>query len=120
MSTTIQDTVANALNERGMSSYVQSARPVVDLLKARERDLAEALLSYATDLGADSDEVRAELSKLGMEVPDAEPEDDEDDDDEWTDERINAEYKSIKDMLDSLRSDVEALKTAARRNGITV
>lgn len=115
MSTTIEETVRTTLNERGQSGYMDYARPVVEKLTERERDISEQLLTIASDLGADPDDIKAQLSNLGMAVPvDPMPEDDE--------PELTLDDDAIEEIRQSLRTitgQITSLTTFARRNGYT-
>lgn len=113
MSTTIQQTVQTALSQQGLNGYARQAEPVIALLVNRERDISERLIDYAGDLGADTREVRQQLSGLGMAVPEPEPEDD-DDEDTTAD---SAAIGRIEQMLTAMGRQIDSLTDFARRNG---
>ena len=112
MTTTIQETVSTALRDRGLGSYADSAGPVIDVLVDRERNISEQLLTIASDLGADPGDIREQLSRLGMAVPEPEPEE-EDEDDEPSDEDLLRRV----DALDEIMRRLDSLTEFARRNG---
>lgn len=112
MSTTIEETIRTALTSSGYGSYTAYARPVVEALTERERELSDKLLDYATDLGADGAEVRTRLTELGMEVSPVEPE--LDDDDEGGD---SSAMDRIEQKLTALIGTVDGLSEFARANG---
>lgn len=111
MSTTIQQTVQTALSQQGLNGYARQAEPVIALLVDREREISERLIDYAGDLGADTREVRQQLSGLGMAVPEPEPEDDEDT------TADSAAIGRIEQMLTAMGRQIESLTDFARRNG---
>lgn len=109
----ISATVQAALQNAGYGSYMTYARPVVEALDTREREIASLLIDYAVDAGADADEVKAYLREIGMAVtPDPEPEveDDESDDEDSVLARID-------ERLATLAATVESLSQFARNNG---
>ena len=65
----ITQTVRTALNSAGYGSYISYAGPVIEALTARENDLAEKLIDYAVDAGADADEVKQYMRQIGLIVP---------------------------------------------------
>lgn len=119
MSTTISETINNALDQRGLSSYKAQARPIVEQLTQREREISDQLLSYASDLGADTTEVKERLRELGMEVtPDPEEEFLLEEDDEVEDTTADTPaIARIEQALARLTTNIESLTEFARRNG---
>jgi len=111
---TIEATIEGALRTAGLSTYQRQAQPVIDALVAREQAIAEKLLDYAEDNGANTDEVTAMLTDLGMALKPEEP------------ETVNAEANGqgdtgalarIEASLSSLTATVASLSDFARRNG---
>lgn len=108
----ISQTISRSLQDAGYGSYAAYARPVIEALTARENELAEKLVDYAVDAGADAGEIRAYLREIGMAVA-TEPEEDlesADDEDEDDIERIE---KSLADIA----RQIGALTAFARDNG---
>jgi hypothetical protein len=66
MSSSIAETVNGALTQAGLAQYQSHARPVVDALNAREADLAEQLIGYATREGMSEEAATAALRQAGM------------------------------------------------------
>ena len=111
----IEDTIREVLTANGHEAYLRFADPVIGALTTREMNLGEKLVDYAIDAGADSTEVRAYLSEIGMAVAEPDPwvvdEDDEEDaDDEAGEAQIAAALDRIERRLDNLTD-------FARRNG---
>jgi hypothetical protein len=69
MTSTINDTVQGALSQAGLGSYGSQARPVVDALVAREQEMADALIGYATQQGMREEDAAAACRQVGMHLP---------------------------------------------------
>jgi hypothetical protein len=111
---TIESTIEGALRTAGLSTYQRQAKPVIDALVAREQDLAEKILDYAEEQGANTDEVTSLLTSLGVALKPEEP------------ETVAAEANGqgdtgalarIEASLSSLTATVSSLSDFARRNG---
>jgi hypothetical protein len=113
--TSIEETVRTALNERGYSSYMNVAQPVIEKLAERERGITEQLLSLAGDLGADTDDVRGRLAELGLTLPAVSVLDDDDDDEE--DDAPEPDGSDTSSKLDAIMARLDSLTAFARRNG---
>lgn len=98
----IQQTVEQTLTRTGYGSYMRQAGPVVEALVARETGLAEKLIDYAVDAGAEEDEIRAYLTEIGMSVPAQPVEEDDDEEDEEDNSDILRGLRRIEDRIDSL------------------
>lgn len=111
----IEETIRQALTERGNGSYMTYAQPAIQALTAREQEISEQLLAFAESMDAPEDEVREALKNAGLTVkdpePDVEPEDDDDDADENT--------SRIASALERIEQRIESLTAFARRNGYT-
>lgn len=66
MTSSIQETVNSALQSNGLGSYMNHARPVVSALQAREADIADSLISFATSQGLGEEDATAALRQTGM------------------------------------------------------
>ena len=69
MTSTISETVQNALTQNGLSQYASHARPVVDALTQREQEMAEALIGYATQQGMSEEDAAQACRSVGMHLP---------------------------------------------------
>lgn len=108
----IDAVVQRSLRDSGYGSYFSYAGAVVEALQKRERGIAEMLVDYAVDAGADQVEIRSYLREIGMTVAedDPEPEDGESAEPEDVLTRIDA-------RLNSLVETVDGLAQFARNNG---
>jgi hypothetical protein len=66
---TIEETVASTLNERGQSGYSQYAAPVVTALVNREQQIVGHLIEFARQQDLNVDAVREALTEAGMHMP---------------------------------------------------
>lgn len=112
---TISNVVATTLSERGQSAYFSYAEPVVAALEAREDAIVTALRQVATSKGLSEADTGVILEQVGLVEPTPEP----------TPEPVSADNGSdtlaeVLATVRSLQSDIEGLKTAARRHGVTV
>jgi hypothetical protein len=71
---TIETTIEGALRTAGLSAYQRQAQPVITALVEREQAIAEKILDYAEDQGANTDEVTSLLTSLGVALKPEEPE----------------------------------------------
>lgn len=110
---TIRNTVESTLTEQGQGSYLSYAEPVVAALEAREEAIVTAVRQVATSKGLGDSEVDVVLEQVGLVEPTPEP------------EPVNAlsdngSEGEVLSLLRTIQAEVEALKTAARRHGVTV
>jgi hypothetical protein len=115
-SASISDTIQQALQQAGYGSYVSYARPVVEALEAREKEIASQLIDYAIDYDASEEEVRTYIAETGMAVPDPVVEDEEDEEDEPESADTGA-IGRVERLLTSLTERIDSLTEFARTNG---
>jgi len=104
----ISQTVQRALQDAGYGSYIAYAGPVIEALTARETAMADKLVDYAVDAGADLDEVQRYLREIGMIVPHVE---------ESEDEVETTTLSRIENSLGAIARQIESLTQFARSNG---
>ena len=73
MSSSIQETVSAALQTNGLGSYMSHARPVVSALEAREQEIADALINFATQQGLGEEDATVALRQVGMSIREPAP-----------------------------------------------
>ncbi len=69
MSSSIAETVNSALAQNGLSQYQSHARPVVDALNAREAEMSDRLIAFATRQGLSEEDAAVALRQVGMTMP---------------------------------------------------
>lgn len=67
--TTINETVRQAMTNRGYDSYMQYAEPVITDLVSREQEIVGHLLTFAESSELDVSTVRNVLTEAGMHMP---------------------------------------------------
>jgi len=107
----ISQTVQRALQDAGYGSYIAYAGPVIEALTARETAMADKLVDYAVDAGADLDEVQRYLREIGMIIPTRETSATEEDEVETT------TLSRIENSLGAIARQIESLTQFARSNG---
>ena len=105
----ISQTVQRALQDAGYGSYIAYAGPVIEALTARETAMADKLVDYAVDAGADLDEVQRYLREIGMIVPHVE--------EDIEDEVETTTLSRIENSLGAIARQIESLTQFARSNG---
>ena len=111
--TSIEQTIREALNNAGYGSYISYARPVVEALVAREKRIASSLIDYAIDNDASEEEVRTYISETGMAVPDLVADQDEN----TEDDSDTGALGRIEQALTNLTGRIDSLTQFARSNG---
>lgn len=66
---TIQETVRDELIRQNLGHYQSHARPVIEALERRERDMCERIITFATSKGLTREEATESLRQIGMTVP---------------------------------------------------
>lgn len=107
--TTINETVTAALQERGYSSYMEYARPVVQRLVDREHNIVGELIRFGTQNGLSEQQVTEALRNCGMEVPQPEAESE-------TEQAPTAEG-DLTAVLSRIENTLSGLTQFARDNG---
>lgn len=106
---TIESTVETSLRTAGYSTYLRQAQPVVDALVAREQAICEKLLDFASENGAETDEVTELLTSLGLSLKPEEP--------ETVPAGFAGEQTDVATALASIQRSLEGLTAFARQNG---
>jgi len=107
---TVHEVVIEAMQENGLGGYTDRARPVIDALTERDAEIAERLLDEGVEMGARQDQVRALLIEVGLMPAPVLEAVSSNGHGESTDDEVMA-------MLRGIRSDLDSLKSFARRNG---
>lgn len=69
MMSTIRETVGELMRERGMSSYLTAADPVIRGLEARDAVICERLTDFAIEQGLDEVDAQNALAEVGLRPP---------------------------------------------------
>lgn len=69
MSSTIEETIEQALAKSGLGSYARQAGPVVDALVRRESQIATDLIGFASQKGLSEAEATEAIRATGLCVP---------------------------------------------------
>lgn len=110
---TIRNTVESTLTEQGQGSYLSYAEPVVAALEAREEAIVTAVRQVATSKGLSESDTDVVLEQVGLVEPTPEPEP----------VAVNGGDSTLSEVLSAvqaLAADIDALKRAASRHGVTV
>lgn len=67
--TTINDTVAEAMNANGLSGYTSHVAPVVTALVNREQQIVGSIIEVARNSDLDVNTVRTTLANAGLHMP---------------------------------------------------
>lgn len=112
---TIEETVNNALRARGLDSYSQYARPVIEVLQDREREITTSLIAFAEERDVDPDDVRVMLAQTGLTMPsEPEPEVQQQEGADGT----AAILSRIEQTLTQTVARLDGLESVARRRGL--
>ena len=98
----VREVVLDAMRSNGLSGYENRATPVIDALQARERDIVDGLVEFATSQGLSRDRAVQALTDAGLSMPRlSSVEDDRD----WA-----ASVDAIQDSLNQLQGQLDSLR----------
>jgi len=107
---TVREVVTEAMQENGLGEHVSRAGSVINTLVERDAEIAERLIEEGTEMGASEQAVRDLLVEVGLIPAPVLEAVSSNGHGESTDDEVMA-------MLRGIRSDLDSLKSFARRNG---
>lgn len=98
----VREVVLDAMRSNGLSGYESRATPVIDALQARERDIVDGLVEFATSQGLSRDRAVQALENVGLTMPRLSA---VQDDRDWA-----ASVDAIQDSLNQLQGQLDSLR----------
>lgn len=65
---TVRETIETEMRNRGLSSYLRQAEPVIAAAEAREHEAVDALIEFATSQGLGRDQARNAITEAGLQA----------------------------------------------------